>query len=688
MTVMKSDPLKAFRQHGFIQTTTSGDTQEVGACPFCGKEKFFINVNTKAWDCKVCGKSGGYKSFLRDIVAHCQEHFKDDVALALSEDRGIGIEALQRRCVGYNPVTQKYTIPVPDQPALEMWNVLTHQPGGKLISTSGCTVGLFGWDQDIDGAETIWLCEGEWDGMAWMETLTALGRSRDIALAVPGAGTFKAEWTGIFKDKVVRVLYDHDKAGRDGAKKVYAAIKRLVKDIKFLHWPEDSDLPEGFDVRDLCQKFPKNAETVFAYVEDRLQDMPPGVDLSALSDPDSASLQRKYTGLGMPAEEAYKAYRKWLDLPDNTILDFMFGAIIANRLQGDPVWVFIVGPPSCGKSDLLMSISAAADIYATTSMTPRSLISGTQGPGGSDPSLIPKLNGKVLCIKDFTTILDMNPIDREQIWSILRDAYDGECKRTFGNGVVRDYKSKFGLIAGVTHAIETHALGQTALGERFLRFPFPKPTTDKEERTVARKSLGNQEMKDQMKKELGAAGTAILDFDFGEPPPVPEEITDRIIYCAQFTARMRATVTRDKYSKEVVSMPSCELPMRLSNQYYKLARGIAMFRRQKEVGEYEFRLIQSITQGTVPTFIEPIVKGMFQNGPEKNHSIRSLAEKAKVPLTSCTRITEDLKMLGIIEPVPHSGPRPEFKLTPEFITIIQGTGLYKAQKEKHANAKK
>jgi len=52
--IEKYADIKPFIQHGFIPLETR-DNQIIGDCIFCGKEKkFYVNKQSKAWDCKVC----------------------------------------------------------------------------------------------------------------------------------------------------------------------------------------------------------------------------------------------------------------------------------------------------------------------------------------------------------------------------------------------------------------------------------------------------------------------------------------------------------------------------------------------------------------------------------------------------------------------------------------------------------
>src|SRR5262249_46665732 len=49
-------------------------------------------------------------------------------------------------------------------------------------------------------------------------------------------------------------------------------------------------------------------------------------------------------------------FRRHLHLPDPRPLLVLLGALAANHLEGDPVWLLLVGPPSGGKTRLLESL--------------------------------------------------------------------------------------------------------------------------------------------------------------------------------------------------------------------------------------------------------------------------------------------------------------------------------------------
>jgi len=50
---------------------------------------------------------------------------------------------------------------------------------------------------------------------------------------------------------------------------------------------------------------------------------------------------------------ARKAAERLLALPDPAGVDVVLATLIANEIEGDALWLMLVGPPSNGKTELL-----------------------------------------------------------------------------------------------------------------------------------------------------------------------------------------------------------------------------------------------------------------------------------------------------------------------------------------------
>jgi len=692
---LKHPNLKIFRQHGFIPQGTSGSTQVIGRCPFCGSnKKFFVNPESKKWDCKECSHNGGYQLFLQQIAEHGVENFRGSRADALCLKRGISKDAFDLFDVGYNPVNETYLIPVWNEKKDELYNIRIYRKDGVLMNSAGCKAALFGWWNLKDPHKVIWLCEGEWDSIVMTELLLENGLEDAIVLGVPGATTFKAEWTGYFSGKIVHVVYDNDYdktdaqgifhpgAGKQGMHKVCENLKTISRSIDFVHWP--SIYKDRFDVNDLYRKKSGNAERTLKQIVSMMKPEPPAINYpegqEPRSDKEKKERERAFTGEGATPAEVHGVFQKYLHMPCTDPIDIAFATVIANRLPGDPVWMFLIGPSGCGKSEIIMALDDAPRIYPLSRLTPHTLISGSSGAGGGDPSLVPKLNEQVLAIKDFTVVLEMNEQARDAIFSQLRDAYDGKCANEFGTGARRAYTSKFGILAGCTDAIEMYLEGGTSMGERFLGYKFPPLSGFEEECKVMGKAIDNisKEEKEKIHEEFRAVSAKCLNYDFGPSPVFPESLRRRMMALAYWVALMRGTVKRNKYSKEIERKAFIERPTRIVVQLTKFSLGLAQFRRKTEVTDEEFELVRKIAIGTAPAHLELIIRAMYSENPTGDFTTMDFAEMIRLPPETCKRFAENLYQLGVLrQKKPKGALVGSWNIAKDFLQLIELSGIYK-----------
>lgn len=673
--------LKVFKQHGFIAKSVVGK-QVVGFSIFSGKDKLFINPLNKMWDCKNTGINGGYQQFLKEVHKLCLDSMTPKRINWLIKNRGLKRTTIIYHKIGYNPYTECYTIPVWDTTKKNLNDLKIYNTTKKVLyASAGANASLYGLENLVK-YKKIWLVEGEWDKMAMYEILKKTERlNTEIAIAVPGANTWKSEWSILFKEKNVNVFYDndHDKeikgitrqgAGKKGALKVYKSLNNICSSIKFGHWLDDSK--DGYDIRDHLIDV-REHELAYKLLEERLQDLPPGDEQEIKEETNVQIIE--YTGKRVPINEIYTAYKEYLHIPDTNIIDVMFSSVIANRLEGDPLWMFIVGPPACGKTEFLLSISDALGVHSTSTLTPHALISGANYSGGTDPSLIPLLNNKTLLIKDFTTILDMNQQARDEIFGTFRDAYDGKIEKMFGNGVFRSYKSKFGLIAGVTPVIYLHTEGQTSLGERFLHYPFPLPKNLEDEiafMRFAKKNIGNEVA---MREGLADIGERVLAYDYKPVYEIPEQIQEQLLFLSQYTAIVRGTVARDKFTKEVRARPFREMPTRLCKQYTKCLMGMSML-HDKVIGKREYNIMKDIAIGSIPIDSSDILKSICTKDHERPFEHSEIVNMTGIPSESCRRRLEDLTLLKCFIKKKSSSMKFNYTLKPEIHNLILKGKIY------------
>lgn len=385
-------PYSSFISDAFVQR----NGHHVTSCPFCETTKhFYINTETGQSDCKKCGWKGNTYSFLRKIhegfiAASTPASHKalaklrriadwkifDDAEIASIPDGDNGI-------IAYVPHFNRAGSLV----NLRRWN----GPGTRLIPVSGLSLHLFG--EEVFGPkdkETVFdanddlivICEGEWDALSFSaayrklhsndfrftlsESLTDAGAKHSYknlyVVAVPGADVFKDEWVAYFKDKNVLIAYDRDNAGERGVAKVSEKLSSVAKKLYKLVWP--TNLPEKYDISDYFHDSRDDHAKAFT-------------DLAQFCTPiylaengggggEVAPVVRERIFKSRPSfQTVLKEYRKVLhldrDMEDG--LAAMFAVILSNQLPGDPVWLFVVGPPGCLSGETVVELNRAGKSF-------------------------------------------------------------------------------------------------------------------------------------------------------------------------------------------------------------------------------------------------------------------------------------------------------------------------------------
>lgn len=685
--IPNSKILRAFSVHGAHDLTIAqGSEQAIGACPFCfRKGKLYVNSTTGQWDCKVCGESGNLGTFLARISKRNHAQMKGKALRELSQNRGLSATTLLRFGVGWDGT--HYTVPHASltHGMDSLADLKMFQPGQKLKSTPSCKTCLFCLPGLLSVPatvhQTIYLMEGEWDVMAMDECLRVNNKHAGsiVLCGSSGAGSFRPEWMPLFQDRDVVIVYDHDKAGVAGTQKAFGLLQGIVRSVRYVTWPEDTT--DGYDFRDLYRATSKDALGLVSGFMGLALNTPvqsnagpapkkskKGLLPTEDKKPEGAGIGL-FSGSGLEWGEVIAGYREWLLLPQTDQLAVMFGTLFANRLPGDPVWMFLVAPPGGCKSELLMTLSKSPGIYPITTFTAHTLISGAVGVGGTDPSLLPKLNGQVLVVKDFTTVLTMPETIRDEILGILRDAYDGEAGKVFGTGVRRYYKSRFGVLAGVTPVIYQYSSKCTMLGERFLTYRLKMPGNLMGGEALITRALKNVTKEGGMRDALQVVARNALNRTISpdETPTITPLQKKRIIHLAQLVAMLRGSVAHERYTREVLTYPIQEVGTRVAKQLMKLAMGVSLAAFENEVTERAFRVICAVARDTVPDRVESIVRVMFLHIHEEASDLHcrrtdcsicrrklccTTAEVAGwtgLPPTTLQNLFEDMRMLNIIE---------------------------------------
>jgi putative DNA primase/helicase len=249
-------------------------------CPFHEDDKpsFFVNEQLGLYYCFGCGEKGNVYQFLEklghndlktELVA--VENIKSTFSAPISDpinpiiiqqlhrnlvndrkkleyllrERMINFFTIKKRQLGYDPETDRYSIPISSFKG-KYYNIKLHNSfkDPKSISwrLGNGKARIFPIDATLKS--TITICEGEFDCLL----LHSIGINAITNTA--GAGTWEMEWNTHFTDKRVRIIYDSDNAGISGSQKVATALNRVASSIDIIRFPEISGRVGKTDVTD------------------------------------------------------------------------------------------------------------------------------------------------------------------------------------------------------------------------------------------------------------------------------------------------------------------------------------------------------------------------------------------------------------------------------------------------------
>ncbi len=687
--------LKSFTMHG-VTIRTLADTQAIGDCPFCGKEKhFYINWEKLLWDCKVCSEKGNAQIFLEKINERNKKLLTKGHVEALAEDRKLPVEAFSWVELGF---AGHYTIAVRGGDG-KLVDLRIYKAGGKAISTAGRSTGLFGLPEFVKAkSQPAYICEGEWDTVAVQWLLVAAGKP-GRAICSPGAGTFKPEWADYFRGRVVHVLYDHDAAGLKGEMVVLDRLKKVAKKLLFCHWPAGN--AAGFDSRDfivrngVAKKTPKRC---FRLLTALMKDKP---RTSIDQEIESILEENKCPDIdpSVTIQDVLRSYDELLHEPNHMSIELAIVIMISNMFDTDPVWMFLVAPPSSGKTQVINGLKYLCQPYdeigySMSAITTHALVSGMETKRG-DPSVFAKLDGKrmSLIIKDFSTVTSMPESEKMEINAQLRDGYDGYTSKSFGNGVVRNYtKLRFGLLAAVTDDIYNEAVTNQALGERFAKLnigrsndlAFSEGAIDKAISDSSRETFKADE--DRCAQIVYSCVKNVMKKieDGVKLPKLSPELQQAVTGISLYVAAMRGVVSRDKFRRDYIkSAPYSETGIRFAKMISNIAVYHALLWGQDVADLRNLPLIRRIALDTINQRDEEILRKVYllnKETSDREPIKHVIQEGSKYTAYTCHCVLEDLVMLDMLIRQ-KEGRKHYYRLSEKMKAIIQKAKLYETPEE-------
>ena len=207
----------------------------------------------------------------------------------LKERRGLTDETLKRFQLGWDG--ERITIPIYDEyntlvnfrrykwnSTDDQWKVLNYV---DEYNNSYGEVRIFGIDRVVDPeVEYVVWAEGE------MDRICAEQHGFPTACATSGAGTWKPDWTKLFRNKKrVYLAQDNDEAGRIATQKLCEKLYRVV-DVYVINWPEN--FPVKGDITDFFTKCGQTSQDFQALLDNATRYIDPSMVEERVADESEA----------------------------------------------------------------------------------------------------------------------------------------------------------------------------------------------------------------------------------------------------------------------------------------------------------------------------------------------------------------------------------------------------------------
>lgn len=284
----------------YLPNLKGNGEQRRASCPFCGhKDDFSVNIETGQFKCfsSGCAVKGDAFELLMELKSLSFLQAKEELAKYgirplgddpsprrkeskkkkpslpehqitgyvkaltgetiqfLRETRGLSKEVIDKYRLGYHKQKGRFTIPV--MQGDECVNIRLYSPDKepKILPISpGRSIQLYPKDQLSN--DKVWLCEGEFDA------LCGISHELNAVTITGGAGSWRDDFTPLFKDKRVYIAYDCDEGGRKGARRI-AEILCKIAQVRII----DLGLGDGEDITDWFVNYGKSKKELLELIQ-------------------------------------------------------------------------------------------------------------------------------------------------------------------------------------------------------------------------------------------------------------------------------------------------------------------------------------------------------------------------------------------------------------------------------------
>lgn len=662
-------------------------------CVECGKaDHLFINRVDGACVCHKCGFAGGYMKFVKAVYNFVSEEIDQTKAIeALVERRKLKknddwFELFSGCivCLQEDPNNATYLIRC--NPEENIYAHFNPSVSKTVYNFPKHSIGVFRpymSKKEMMKQKTIKITEGLWDYLV----LCYVTGEQDGIIGLAGATNINEDYLSIMRGKTVAGFLDNDDAGRKGIIKLK---QKLGADFMYFDWTRilgeeeaKSQEYQGYDLGDLFVDSGHDADEVFDILSDKdcfSNSLVLTSDMDARVKDEEESAAYKRTSI----DQIIKDMKSCLYTTPyfEGAVKTAFATVVSPWFRNSsPVWMFMYGPSGSGKSTILEIFDRSKDFAMyQTSLKSTSLMSGRRAEEGEDEaSLLDQLDGKCLIVKDYTTVMSMASQAQDEMYGLLREAFDGSIDRQYGNGKRFSVENlKFSCLFGCTDEILKDE--RANLGERFLRYDIIDASDPSfREACIRMAATGNSEYK-QLLPIIAKGVKYFLNhlkyYGPSELPPVDSKVIDKIIALSDLTSRMRSKIQRtDRFTKAQAIRHRPEVGTRLATQLVQQGQCLAFVCKQPKFTMEDYSILYKTAMDTMNSFRLEIAEYVYLNAVGKTDStgvsVPSMVGEMRTSMPTIRGNLSELQEMGLMYSGDYSkkgttGHRTLWQLHPEI----------------------
>lgn len=364
-----------------------------------------------------------------------------------------------------------------------------------------------------------------------------------------------------------------------------------------------------------------------------------------------------------------------------------FGQLLIKDIK-NPGATVLIDVPSAGKTITLNFFSGFEKSLTLDNFTPASFVSqaaNVKSEKLKEVDLLPKIKGKVLIVRDLAPLFGLRDDDLLRSMGILTRVLDGEGLElhagTHGSrGYSGDYS--FMLLAASTPIPPKVFKLMGNLGSRLFFLNLRSKNKNEDELSF---QLVGTSWKEKQKYCKEATQDFLNTLWSNYPNGIewdkrndPDDCVRIITRCANLLSKLRGSINvwKEDYGVDQYSYqePVIEMPDRISQVLYNLARGHAVISGRTNINHDDLGIILNIAFDSAPLSRSRLFRILIENQGEI--STDSLMEKINCSRPMALKEMETLKILGLVslndsETSMVGRPSKIMLLKPEFSWFIE-----------------